>query len=127
MKYWDLTSIIKGPTRFERLYTIGVSSIPLSVEALRLAVQEAKTGNSVQRYIIAQRALAVAAPDDAEAKLDQEWLDETRKRVERKTIKLETELKGYKNNLIKESIRVCLYSIHCLGQTTNMNRWAMRI
>lgn len=101
-----LTSIAKGPTRFDRLYTIGRSSIPLCIEALKLAVREAKGGISVGRYIDAHRMLAAAAPNEPEATFDQDWVDKTRKRVEARTTQLEAELKGYKNNLVKESIRV---------------------
>ena len=38
--------------------------------------------------------------------LDMKWLKETGNQNEAETIRLERELKGYKNNLIKESIRV---------------------
>ena len=51
-------------------------------------------------------ALAEAAPTDGDAAPDVEWVERTRKRVKVETDKMETELKGYKNNLIKESIRV---------------------
>lgn len=53
------------------------------------------------------RALAEVAPNESEAVLDTEWVDRTQKLVKAETDRLEHELKGYKNNLIKESIRVC--------------------
>ena len=50
------------------------------------------------------------APSDADAKPDLDWIDRTKKQVKSATDKMELELKGYKNNLIKESIRVCYVS-----------------
>jgi COP9 signalosome complex subunit 1 len=47
------------------------------------------------------------APNEPEAVLDTEWVDRTQKLVRAETDRLEHELRGYKNNLIKESIRVC--------------------
>ena len=78
----------------------------MSVEALKAAVAEAKRGDDVGRYEQAMNALAEAAPADSDATPDVEWIERTRKRVKVETDKMETELKGYKNNLIKESIRV---------------------
>lgn len=45
-------------------------------------------------------------PNDALATPDSEWVDKTNKSNDRETERLEQELRGYKNNLIKESIRV---------------------
>ncbi len=45
-------------------------------------------------------------PDDPDATPDLGWIDRTIKQVKTETDRLEQELKGYKNNLIKESIRV---------------------
>ena len=47
-------------------------------------------------------------PDDPEGVLDTDWVDSRTKQVKAKTNELEQELKRYKNNLIKESIRVCM-------------------
>lgn len=52
------------------------------------------------------QALSQAVPSDPEAVLDKRWVDVTKQTVRAETDKLEHELKGYKNNLIKESIRV---------------------
>ena len=48
------------------------------------------------------------APDDPDSTLDTGWIERVTKQVAAETERLESELKGYKNNLIKESIRVCL-------------------
>jgi COP9 signalosome complex subunit 1 len=104
---YKLLTVSAGRTRFERLYTIGTSSTHLCFEALKAAVAEAKQGKDVQRYEIATSALQEIAPQDPDAVPDQAWIDRTKKQVKAETDKMELELKGYKNNLIKESIRVC--------------------
>jgi len=46
------------------------------------------------------------APDDPAASVDTQWAESTTRKVEVEHEKLEHELKSYKNNMIKESIRV---------------------
>lgn len=48
------------------------------------------------------------APGEPEAELDKEWIERTDEANKNETARLETELRGYKNNLVKESVRVCL-------------------
>ncbi|KAJ9410107.1 hypothetical protein DTO045G8_2100 [Paecilomyces variotii] len=106
---FDLESYItnySGRTKFDRLFLIGTCSTYLSTEALKAAVTDAKSGKDVSRYERAVRALAEVAPNESEAVLDTEWVDRTQKLVKAETDRLEHELKGYKNNLIKESIRM---------------------
>ncbi|KAL2862073.1 26S proteasome subunit RPN7-domain-containing protein [Aspergillus pseudodeflectus] len=95
-----------GRTRFNRLYLIGTCSTYLSVEALKAAVIEAKSGKDLSRYERAVQALAEVAPGEAEAVFDRDWADRLQKVVKSETDRLEHELRGYKNNLIKESIRM---------------------
>ncbi|KKK13951.1 COP9 signalosome complex subunit 1 [Aspergillus ochraceoroseus] len=95
-----------GRTRFNRLFLIGTCSTYLSVEALKAAVAEAKSGKDVSRYERAVQALAEAAPNEAEAAIDMDWAERLHKVVKTETDRLEHELRGYKNNLIKESIRM---------------------
>ncbi|KAE8323915.1 26S proteasome subunit RPN7-domain-containing protein [Aspergillus sergii] len=95
-----------GRTKFNRLFLIGTCSTYLSVEALKAAIVDAKSSKDVSRYERAVRALADVAPYEAEATPDKEWVDRTRKVVKAETDRLEHELRGYKNNLIKESIRM---------------------
>ncbi|KAE8382235.1 26S proteasome subunit RPN7-domain-containing protein [Aspergillus bertholletiae] len=95
-----------GRTKFNRLFLIGTCSTHLSVEALKAAIVEAKSSKDVSRYERAAHALADVAPYETEATLDKEWVDRTRKVVKAETDRLEHELRGYKNNLIKESIRM---------------------
>jgi COP9 signalosome complex subunit 1 len=106
---FDLESYVqnyKGRTRFERLLLIGTSSTFLCVEALKAAVIEAKNGKDLQRYSDALGCIKLAAPEEPEATRDQVWIDNIDKLNQAETHRLEAELKGYKNNLIKESIRM---------------------
>ncbi|KAK1779192.1 26S proteasome subunit RPN7-domain-containing protein [Copromyces sp. CBS 386.78] len=96
----------QGRTRFERLFHIGRSSVPLCVDALKAAVQEAKAGRDILRYQMAVNSLFQAAPNEPEALLDKAWLEAQAKENRDTTINLQAELQGYKNNLIKESIRM---------------------
>ncbi|KAK4115376.1 PCI-domain-containing protein [Canariomyces notabilis] len=96
----------KGRTRFDRLFLIGRSSVPLCVDALKAAIAEAKRGRDTQRYKEAVECLRIAAPSEPEANLDMAWLDNQERVNQIETNRLLTELKGYKNNLIKESIRM---------------------
>ncbi|KAI1144597.1 26S proteasome subunit RPN7-domain-containing protein [Hypoxylon sp. FL0543] len=96
----------KGRTRFDRLLLIGQSSVPLCVDALKAAVNEAKRGKDVSRYREAWECIRTAAPNEPEAQWDEAWATATDKANKAETRRLETELKGYKNNLVKESIRI---------------------
>jgi hypothetical protein len=83
---------------------------------------EAKAGKDVERYERAVDALMEFAPNEPEAVLDPDWVERTQKAIKAEMDRLEHELKGYKNNLIKESIRVSLpvlSFITCSGQHTN--------
>ncbi|EAQ91011.1 hypothetical protein CHGG_02946 [Chaetomium globosum CBS 148.51] len=95
-----------GRARFDRLFLIGRSSVPLCVDALKLAVAEAKRGRDTHRYREAVECLRVAAPSEPEATFDQDWLQAREEENKVETNRLLKELKGYKNNLIKESIRM---------------------
>lgn len=88
------------------MYLIGTCSTHLSAEALKVAIAEAKSGKDISRYEQAVAALAEVAPHESEAIPDTKWIDHIQKVVKAETDRLEHELRGYKNNLIKESIRV---------------------
>ncbi|KAK3357340.1 26S proteasome subunit RPN7-domain-containing protein [Lasiosphaeria hispida] len=96
----------RGRTRFDRLYLIGRSSVPLCVDALKTAISEAKRGRDPQRYREVVECLRIAAPHDPESIYDQTWLENTEVSNRNETHRLTLELKGYKNNLIKESVRM---------------------
>ena len=107
-----LAHIFSGRTQFNRLLLIGSSSSYLYSEALKLAIKEAKAGNDVGRYERATTMLKEIAPEDEDGNPDIAWIDRTSKKVTIDTDRLEQELKGYKNNLIKESIRVWNPTLH---------------
>lgn len=67
---------------------------------------EAKKGRNVAHYNAAQDAYSRVAPDEPEAQHDGQWVASMEKQNKVEGARLEAELKGYKNNLIKESIRV---------------------
>ncbi|EPE36131.1 Winged helix DNA-binding protein [Glarea lozoyensis ATCC 20868] len=106
---FDLESYIQnyqGRTRLDRLIYIGVCSTFLGVEALKLAVREAKAGKDIRKYFEAQAHLETIGPEEPEAVRDKSWIDRVSKQNDAETKRLEEELKGYKNNLVKESIRM---------------------
>ncbi|EXJ78303.1 hypothetical protein A1O3_09464 [Capronia epimyces CBS 606.96] len=107
---FDLASYIanyKGRTVFRRLHLIASCSVPLQEDAARLAVVEAKKGSDVRNYNEAIALLKKAAKgQNVDKFLDPVWAAQQEKKNAAETSRLEGELKGYKNNLIKESIRM---------------------
>ncbi|GKU00910.1 cop9 signalosome complex subunit 1 [Fusarium langsethiae] len=95
-----------GRTRIDRLIQIGKSSVPLCIDALKLAIAEAKTGSDVSLYVEAWNCIRVAAPQEPEAQLETEWVDRVERENKAETARLESQLKQYRHNLIKESIRM---------------------
>lgn len=91
--------------------------MPLCVDALKAAIAEAKGSSDVTRYIDAWDCIRIAAPDEPEAQRDQAWIDRIDRANKTETARLESQLKGYKHNLIKESIRVCSMLSTCLATT----------
>lgn len=73
---------------------------------MRYAVVEAKEGRDVSRYDAALSAIHDINPGDPLGIPDLSWKEKINNQVKAESDRLETELKGYKNNLIKESIRV---------------------
>ena len=95
-----------GKTRFDRLHLIGTTSPLLAPEALKSALLEAMQGRDVGRYELALNAMHEIMPKEVKALQDPSWVDRTKQQVKAESDRLEMEVKGYKNNLIKESIRV---------------------
>ncbi|KAF2867964.1 26S proteasome subunit RPN7-domain-containing protein [Massariosphaeria phaeospora] len=106
---FDLDSYIsnyEGFTRLDRLHYIGSSSIYLAVEAYRSAITEAKRGKNVELYQTLVKELATISPSDPAAFPDEAWVEKKTRDVKEELDRLDHELKSYKNNLIKESIRM---------------------
>ncbi|RCI10716.1 hypothetical protein L249_5306 [Ophiocordyceps polyrhachis-furcata BCC 54312] len=102
----DTIPLVTGRTRFDRLIFIGQACAPLCVDILKAAYSEAKKGRDVARFKAVVDFIRAAAPDEPEARGDDAWIVKTEAVNKAETTRLETELKGYKNNLIKESIRM---------------------
>ncbi|KAF1838557.1 PCI-domain-containing protein [Decorospora gaudefroyi] len=106
---FDLESYIanySGYTRIDRLHHIGAHSPYLAVDAYRLAIAQAKRGKNVELYTTLVEELSKIAPDDPAALTDTTWAEKKTREVREEHDRLEHELKSYKNNLIKESIRM---------------------
>lgn len=99
-------NLYPGLTRLSRLHLIGTSSRYLGQEALHLAIAEAQQGRNVSTYLDLAQQLHSLYPSDPLGRADQDWVDAKTRQIAAESEKLENELKGYKNNLIKESIRV---------------------
>ncbi|RHZ56299.1 hypothetical protein Glove_402g51 [Diversispora epigaea] len=108
----DLESYIsnyKGHTKVDRLLFIAKRCPQLQIDAYKLALQELRD-NSLDhtRYNAAASKLneVLAAQGYPSYSIDLNWVDSTQKRAKSLLERLEVELKNYKNNLIKESIRM---------------------
>lgn len=85
---------------------IARTSPPLATEAFRLAILSVKVTLHVNLYMEIATLFAKHAPSDPLASIDTAWAESTTQRAKRETDRMEHELKTYKNNLIKESIRM---------------------
>ncbi|KAK4964094.1 hypothetical protein LTR28_004068, partial [Elasticomyces elasticus] len=95
-----------GRTRLHRLLHIAQHCPPLSLEALHLAIPEAKNGMNTTAYQLLVTLYHAINPESQHGVPDVEWVERVNKSMERESDRLESELRGYKNNLIKESIRM---------------------
>ncbi|KAG0311114.1 cop9 signalosome complex subunit [Linnemannia gamsii] len=107
----------KGHTKVNRLEFIADRCPSLQVDALKLAITELRNTNTlhVSRYINLARKLNEAvkfgAPGSASVSsdlltVDKAWADSQMLKAKQQTDLLEGELKNYKRNSIKESIRM---------------------
>ncbi|KAG8627614.1 hypothetical protein KVT40_005097 [Elsinoe batatas] len=106
---FDLDSYIanyEGQTRLARLRYIACLCPQLSLEALHIAIPEATTSKNPALYEDLTALLQELNPKDHLATPDLEWIERRKKENQREAERLEQELRGYKNNLIKESIRM---------------------
>jgi COP9 signalosome complex subunit 1 len=93
-------------TKFSRALFIGEHCAPLRLDALKTALSLAKQSNNPKFYEQAHYILNHYFPTEPEASLDQTHINNVRRHIRAESERLENELKGYKNNLIKESIRM---------------------
>ncbi|KAI9346926.1 G protein pathway suppressor 1 [Obelidium mucronatum] len=104
----DLDALVanyKGHSRIARLEFIAEVCPSLAKESLTLALEDIKasTLNTTKYAALAHRLFDLSG---GSYKLDQSWIEETAKVARSKLEKLDAELKNYKSNLIKESIRM---------------------
>ena len=76
----------------------------LAIQALTLASRYVKSGRDISLYQSILGQLATATSQDLE--VDRAWIDKTTAQNAADKDKLETELKMYTGNMIKESVRV---------------------
>lgn len=95
-----------GSIRLTRLHHIARHSPPLAIDSLAIAIPEAKAGKDPALYQALVQLMVQIDPSNELAILDTDHI--ARKLIEnqRTTDKLVAELRGYKNTLIGESIRV---------------------
>jgi COP9 signalosome complex subunit 1 len=101
------------------------------VEAYKLALAETQANtNDTGKYehIANQLNTALRARHEPEIAIDKEWIQNTQRQTKATTEKLEAELRNYKNNMIKESIRVNIktYRVSVLSMGMIANRVASR-
>lgn len=96
-----------GRALLNRLLLIASTSTVLAVDALKLAADQAWAyGKDVLLYQAICDEMRSLCPAEREVIVDKKWVERTIKNNKAELHRLESELKGYKNNLIKESIRV---------------------
>jgi COP9 signalosome complex subunit 1 len=108
---------LPGRTKISRACFIAERCPALEIEAYKLALAETQTNTfDTQKYehIATRLNSALKARNEPEVPIDREWMQTTQKQSKVTTEKLEAELRNYKNNMIKESIRVSVaYKASC--------------
>ena len=98
-------SLLAGALLPLRLAHIATHCPPLARQSLSLAIAAAKKGKDVPLYSRLHDTASRLGMQDL-AKVDQDWMSRQEEANRRELARLEGELKGYKNNLIRESIRM---------------------
>lgn len=92
----DIATNSSGSLRIAKLLSLGKHPL-LSTAARTLALEYIKEGRNVNQYLDNYQGIEP---------LDQHWVDQTKKKNRQDIDKLEEELRTYKSNHIKESIRM---------------------
>ncbi|KAF8323944.1 PCI-domain-containing protein [Clavulina sp. PMI_390] len=106
---FDLDAYInqyEGRAKIKRLRFIAEESEQLAPQALQLAVQLLKQTRDIALYQATVQEYNSRPNTTAPISLDTAWVDNTGKANLKEKDKLETELKTYMSNMIKESIRM---------------------
>lgn len=99
-------ALYSGRTKITRLLFIAerCGNQAMQMEALRMAYDEIKKGENTQMFReVVEKIGGRLGPQYG---MDQAWADAIDRRAEQRKEKLESELNGYRTNLIKESIRM---------------------
>jgi COP9 signalosome complex subunit 1 len=111
-----MTTLTVDRAAINRLQFIAQVCPSLTIQALTIALRHVKTGRDTSLYQAILGQLATAAGQDcANAEFDRAWIERTTAQNAADKDKLETELKMYTGNMIKESVRVSSSLI--LGET----------
>jgi hypothetical protein len=119
------TSLAIDRAAINRLQFIAQVAPSLAIQALTIASRHVKSGRDISLYQAILTQLATATSQDIE--LDRAWIDKTTAQNATDKDKLETELKMYTGNMIKESVRVSSPIILCQKNKANAltpSRWA---
>lgn len=101
----QLTAILPGAFLPLRLAHLALNCPSLARQSLALAITSATNGKDVQLYTRLHDIASRLGFADLAA-VDAEWMARLEEGNKREQIRLEGELKGYKNNMIRESIRM---------------------
>lgn len=105
---------------FECLLYIGKFSVLLCIDVFKVVIKEVKGGKDVCRYKEVWDVIWIVVLNDFDVVWDEEWIDWIMRVNKIEIVCFEIELKGYKNNLIKESIRVRFFVIFCWSMIFNV-------
>jgi len=126
---WDLDQYIlnySGHGQIHRLRFIALRSSTLQADALKHAIHLIKDSTlDVSLYQETVEQLRIVDPGSQESILDRSWVENAIRTTKITTEKLEAELKNYKNNLIKESIRVLFPLFFGDAEASNIRRWVI--
>jgi len=116
---YRLIPVSADRSAIKRLAFIAGACPALAPQALSKAVDYALQGQDTQLYqAVLNLYNSTVGPQNALLG-DQEWLDKTSARAQAEKDKLEVELKMYTGNMIKESVRVCVWR-GCCGPTMRL-------
>jgi len=104
----DLDSFLKmfeGQILLERLRFVAEHSEQHQIEALNLTARAAKKTLNIDAYVDAVEKLHQIGAQELAGTLDENWISETKKRISATNDRLDTNIKNFRNNAIKESIK----------------------
>jgi hypothetical protein len=103
-----------GHTKIDRLVFIAERCPSLAIEAYNLALIDLKKEPNLntQKYLSILNKLNELLLSRGETSVSQDsaWTEAVNRTVSTQQQKLENDLKNYRNNMIKESIRVCIFT-----------------